>query len=215
MFRRFAAAGALCAMMVLYSPARAEDLPDTLTPRHAAATFYNALESGNLAGAKAVSAGTEKQLAILDSLVPFVHACKQLENAAYKKWGDQGRAQFTQSPHGPPHFDFTDRLKTDREEITGDTAALSPTDPQAADKTPIKLKKIAGQWKIDLSALQDEGMDDPKYVKTLKGLADAAATVAGEIDRGTYADAASAKAALGDKWIAALGLTSTRIESKK
>lgn len=215
MFRRLAAGLVLCALVAIISPARAADAPDTLTPRRTAATFYTALESGDIAGAKAVATGNEKQLAMLDSLVPFVHACKELENAAFKKWGEEGRKVLTQTPNSPASFDFKQRLQTDREEIAGDSASLVTTDPQAIDKTPIKFKKIAGQWKIDLSTVQDEGMDDPKYAKTLKALTDAATNVAGDIEHGKYADAASAKTALNEKIINALGLTGTASQTKK
>jgi hypothetical protein len=215
MFHRLAAASLLCALVAIISPTRAADAPDTLTPKRTAATFYTALESGDIAGAKAVATGSDKQLAMLDSLVPFVHACKELENAGFKKWGEEGRKMLTQTPNSPPSFDFKQRLQTDREEIAGDSASLVTTDPKAIDKTPIKLKKIAGQWKIDLSAVQDEGMDDPTDARTLKGLTDAATTVAGEIEHGKYADAASAKAALSEKIIAALGLTGAPADTKK
>jgi hypothetical protein len=215
MSRRLAAASLLCALVAVISRARAADAPDTLTPRRTAATFYTALESGDVAGAKAVATGSEKQLAMLDSLVPFVHACKELENAAFKKWGEEGRKVLTQTPNSPASFDFKQRLQTDREEIAGDSASLVTTDPQAIDKTPIKLKKVAGQWKIDLSTVQDEGMDDPKYAKSLKDLADAAANVAGEIEHGKYSDVASAKTALNEKIISALGLTGAPAERKK
>jgi hypothetical protein len=212
---RIAAAFAICAMMVLGQPLFADEKPDALTPRHAAESFCKALENGDVAGAKSLAVGTQKQLAVLETIAPFVQAFKQLENAAFKKWGEEGRRQLTASTSGPARFDVFDRLKTDREEIIGDSATLVTTDPKADDKSPMKLKKVDGQWKMDLGSVQDEGMDDPKNVKIFKSMTEIAKTTAAEIEKGKYADIASVKQAMGQKILAAMGVAAAPAEVKK
>lgn len=212
---RIAAALAICALVILAQPILADDAPDALTPKHAAESFCKAMENGDVAGAKALAVGSEKQLTVLETIVPFVQSFKQLENAAFKKWGESGRNELTASPGGANRFDVYDRIKTDREEISGDTATLTTTDPKATDRSPMKLKKVNGQWKMDLASVQDEGMDDPKNVKIFKSMAEIAKTTASEIDQGKYADAASAKQAMGQKILAAMGVAGVPAEVKK
>lgn len=202
-------------MMALCSPARAADAPNALTPKHAAESFCKAMENGDVAGAKALAVGSEKQLAVLETIVPFVQGFKQLENAAFKKWGEAGRIELTTSPGGAARFDVYDRLKMAREEINGDNATLITTDPKAEDQSPMKLKKVAAQWKMDLSSIQEEGMDDPKNAKIFKSMAEIAKATAVEIDQGKYADVASAKQAMGQKILAVLGMAGVPAEVKK
>jgi hypothetical protein len=215
MHSRITAALAICALAIFARPMLAADAPDALTPRHAAESFCKAMENGDVAGAKSLAVGSEKQLALLETIVPFVQAFKQLENAAFKKWGEAGRSELIASPGGETRFDVYDRIKTDREEITGDNATLTTTDPKATDRSPMKLKKVAGQWKMDLSSVQDEGMDDPKNVKIFKSMTDVAKATAAEIDQGKYPDAATAKQAMGQKILTAMGVAGVPAEVKK
>src|SRR5881275_1187797 len=126
MLRRVAASLAFCALMLLNRSALAEDKPaDPSTPKGAASAFFKAMETGDAAAARAMATGDEKQLAVLDDLVPVVHGFKQLEIAARKKWGDEGLKTLAQGQGGPGSFDLTEQLKTAREEITGETATIT------------------------------------------------------------------------------------------
>ena len=205
MARRFIIAVALGALIVLGRPVFADDAPDASTPKAAVASFFKAMENGDPAAAKTLASGSEKQLAILDVLVPVVHGFKQLEAAALKKWGEEGRKQLSQGP-GSSTFDVAEKLKTAKEEITGDTATIIPADPKPNEtKEPMKLKKVDGKWKLDMASLQADEMSDPNTTKMLKSMADIAKATAAEIDQGKYPDAKSAKEAMGQKILAALG----------
>src|SRR5258706_9063886 len=151
MLRRLASLLALAALMLINQPTFADDKPDASTPKGAASAFFKAMETGDAAAARAMATGNDKQLAILDILVPVVHGFKQLEIAAVKKWGDEGRKTLSQG-QGASSFDFTEQLKTAKEEITGETATITPANAGDDKKDPMKLKKVDGKWKLDMAS---------------------------------------------------------------
>ncbi|HEY7119994.1 MAG TPA: hypothetical protein VH475_25625 [Tepidisphaeraceae bacterium] len=196
--RRLLFALALCAMLCLTIHTVAEDVkPDASTPKGAAKAFFKAMETGDAQAARSLASGSEKQLAMLDLLVPVVSSFKQLENAAVKKWGEEGRKQLAQGP-GAGGFDFEKELQAAKEDVSGDTATITSANT-AQQKEPMKLKKIDGKWKIDMSTLPSEGLDNPQAGKMLKAMSDAARSTATEIDQGKYESAAKAKEAMGQK----------------
>src|SRR4051812_30669648 len=105
MFRQLTAAIALCGMIVLSSNARADDAPDAASPKGVAAAFFKAMETGDAAAAKTMATGSDKQLSVLDVLVPMVQGFKQLENSAAKKWGEEGRKTLVEG-QGAPSFNY-------------------------------------------------------------------------------------------------------------
>jgi hypothetical protein len=199
MLRRLTPLLALAALILLNRPTLAEDKPDTSTPKGAASAFFKAMETGDAAAARAMATGNDKQLAILDVLVPVVHGFKQLEIAAVKKWGDEGRKTLTQGQGGASSFDFNEQIKTAKEEITGETATITPANAGDDKKDPMKLKKVDGKWKLDMASIPAEGIEDPTTTKMLKAMADIAKSTAAEIDQGKYESAAKAKEAMGQK----------------
>jgi hypothetical protein len=199
MFRRFTLLLALAGLMLINRSTLAEDKPDPSTPKGAASAFFKAMETGDAAAARDMATGSEKQLAILDILVPVVHGFKQLEIAAVKKWGDEGRKTLTQGQGGGGSFDFNEQIKTAKEEITGETAIITPAQAGEDKKDPMKLKKVDGKWKLDMASIPAEGIEDPTTTKMLKAMADIAKSTAAEIDEGKYESAAKAKEAMGQK----------------
>jgi hypothetical protein len=205
MFRRLATLSVLCALIALGRPARAaDDQPDPSSPKGVAAAFFKAMESGDAATARSLATGQEKQLAVIDLLVPVFHSFKELETAAVKKWGDEGRKTLSQGQGGGPGSpDFNEQLKTAKEEITGDTATITPANASANvdKKDQLKLKKVDGKWKLDMASLPSEGIDDPAATKMLSAVAEVAKSTATEIDQGKYASAKDAKEAMTKKLI--------------
>jgi hypothetical protein len=200
MFRGAIAAVALCALILTTRPALAED--DASTPKGAAGLFFKAMEKGDVATAKTMVVGTDKQVAVLDVLVPFVSSLKQLEASALKKWGEEGRKAITAGPGGSGGMDFAGELKNAKEEVTGDAATItSGKDPK---KDPMRLKKVDGKWKLDMGSLQAEKMDDPGARRTITAVSDLAKSTAKEIDDGKYASAEEAKQSMTAKLMALL-----------
>ena len=200
MFRRLATPFVLCALIALSHPARAaDDQPDPSSPKGVASAFFKAMESGDADTAKSLATGKEKQLAVIDLLVPVFHSFKQLETAAVKKWGEEGRKALAQSAGGPGSTDFNEQLKSAKEEINGDTATITPAGANVGSKDQMKLKKVEGKWKLDMASLPAEGIDDPSATKMLSAMADVAKSTATEIDQGKYATPKDAKDAMTQK----------------
>ena len=71
-----------CALVALFArPATAQDIKAD-SPKGAASAFFKAMESGDAKAAKSMATGSDKQLSMLDLLVPVVSSFKQLENSA-------------------------------------------------------------------------------------------------------------------------------------
>ena len=201
MLRRLATPLLLCALIALAQVARAaDDQPDPSSPKGVAAAFFKAMESGDAATARSLATGQEKQLAVIDLLVPVFHSFKELETAAVKKWGEEGRKALSQNQGGGPGSpDFNEQLKTAKEEINGDTATITPAGGNVDKKDQMKLKKVDGKWKLDMASLPSEGINDPDARKMLSAVAEVAKSTAAEIDQGKYATAKDAKDAMTKK----------------
>jgi hypothetical protein len=178
--------------------------PNASTPKGAAEAFFKALEAGDTAKAKSLATGDEKQMKLLDLLAPLVGNFKKMEQAAIKKWGDEGKKLLqNEGAPGPSAFDIEGQLKDAKVEEKGDTATITPTKKDKdADQPnePTKLKKVGGSWKVDMGAIPNsEGMDDPNAQKVLKGMGDVAAQMASEIEQGKFKNVAEAKGAFEQK----------------
>jgi hypothetical protein len=202
MARRFTLVIALLVVAVVAAPiVRAAD---TDTPKGTAQAFFKALEAGDSDKAKALATGDEKQMKMLDLLVPLVGNFKKMEQSAVKKWGDEGKKILQgDGPGANPTFDMEAELKDAKIEEKGDTATITPTKKaEGKDNDPMKLKKVAGKWKIDMAAMPNsDGMDDPNAQKVLKGMGDIAKAMAGEIDQGKYKSVVEAKQAFQQKMV--------------
>jgi hypothetical protein len=202
LLRRLAlAALALCATVAFNRPTFAQDIAAD-SPKGAAQQFFKAMESGDATAAKTVATGSDKQLAMLDLLVPVISGFKQLENAAVKKWGEDARKTLSQNGGGAG-LDFEKQLKASTEKIDGDNATITSSNPEQ-QREPMKLKKVNGKWKVDMSSMPAENMDNPNTAKMLRLMSDAAKATATEVDQGKYATADEAKKAMGQKIIPAL-----------
>lgn len=197
---------ALCAILAAAGfRSFAEDKPDTSNPKGAVSAFFKAMEKGDIPEAKSMATGSQKQLAILETLVPLMSGFKQLENAAVKKWGEEGKKVLAEGQGGGgTSFNMDEELKNAKVDEKGDMATITPGEQSKSagkDKSPMKLKKIEGKWKIDLASLPSEGLDDPNATRILKAMGDIAKATAAEVDAGKYATAEDAKKAMGEKML--------------
>jgi hypothetical protein len=203
MARRFTPVIALLAFLLVGRAPIARAADDS-TPKGAAESFFKALETGDADKAKALATGDEKQMKMLDLLVPLVGNFKKMEQSAVKKWGEEGKKILQgDGPGSAPSFDMDSELKNAKVEEKGEVATITPAKKEEGKESdPMKLKKVGGKWKIDMAAMPNsEGMDDPNAQKVLKGMGDIAKTMAGEIDQGKYKTVLEAKEAFGQKML--------------
>jgi hypothetical protein len=161
------------------------------TPKDAAISFGKAVEAGDLAQAQAVSitdAGTKELLA---AMVPLVGALKKLDTAAVAKFGPAGK---NVAGGGNPGAQFSGQYEDAEVKESGDTATV--TGKKGGE--PLKLKKVDGQWKVDLASMT-KGPDDARAMAMalpmFKGMTTSAEETTAEITAGKYKTADEAKQA--------------------
>ncbi len=134
----------------------AQDKPDLSSPKAAAKTFGNAVITGDVARAKAVSTGNEKQGTILESMVNLVGGMKKLEDAMIARYGKEAFKSGKSPVSSDEMQDALKRLGEGEVKVTGDTAVITPKKKEGADpghNEPWTLKKVGSEWKVDLASL--------------------------------------------------------------
>jgi hypothetical protein len=139
---------------------------DYSTPKKAAKTFYIALMQGDMERARRGLAD-DKQAAMLGDIRELVKEILAAQELAEAKFGAAGKDVSA----GMPSLDELDNAV---EKTSGETATVSPSD---SSKLGMKLRKIGGQWKVDLlGTLSMESTDIPTACRLVqaatKGVAD-------------------------------------------
>ena len=149
MIRRFTAV-ALIALVTLLSLMARAAATDLSTPKKVAVEFARDLETGDMAAAKAVAIGTADEFKLVEIISSLVRSARGLRAAAIEKFGDAGKGVL---PDGDELADFSKRVDTGTEKITGDIATVGQPD----ERDPMKLKKAEdGTWRVDLSAIPEK-----------------------------------------------------------
>ena len=161
----------------------ASDGQDLSTPRKAAIAFMHAMSMGDVSAAKTASAGSEEDYQYLQSLIEFIAAGKDLQNAAINRFGESGKAVWPDASAGMPQ-----QLQTDSERIDRDTATVGSSD----GREPMSLRKIDGAWKVDL-ALIPQKKEIGKAIPALKKIMRSAIA---DINAGKYKSADEAQRAI-------------------
>lgn len=165
---------------------------DLSTPKGAAKAFANAMEKGDAEAAKRASTGGNP--AVVESMAKAMGSSKKLRDAAVAKFGDEGKNIM-----GQENNEMAELAKTvDESEVKedGDNATLKPKTGE-----PVKLKKINGEWKVDLTEMMatmgtmGTGMID--------SMSKAASETADDIQAGKYKTMSEAQQAFGAKMVAA------------
>ena len=172
------------------APGAAAKAPDLSNPKSTAVSFAKAVQSNDMAAAKAASTGSDEQYKMVEAMGQMMSGFKNFESAAVAKFGDAGK-----SGQGMP--DVVADTEGSEVKTEGDTATLiNPKKPD--DKDPMKLVKKDGKWKVDLAS-----MPMNEQAKTMAASASkmkkALDETAEEIKAGKYKTAQEAQAALGMK----------------
>ena len=169
----------LLAVALLPALCLAQDKPDLSSPKAAAKTFGDAVIVGDVARAKAVSVGNEKQGVILEAMVNLVGGMKKLEDAMIAKYGKEAFKSGKSAVSSDEMRDAVKRLGEGEVKVTGDTAVITPKKKEGADpghNEPWTLKKVGSEWKVDLGSLTktleesgaaDEQVEGMKVFRTM------------------------------------------------
>lgn len=155
------------------------------TPKGAAESLAAAMEKGDVEGVKRASAGGDPKA--VEGMTKVVAAMKELNDAAVAKFGDQGKGIASNGPGGD--LDMARKVREAEVKIEGDTVTLTVK----GDDDPLKLKKVDGEWKVDLSEMA--GPAAAMGAAMFDGMASAAKQTAADIKAGKYKTAEEAEAA--------------------
>lgn len=163
------------------------DKADLSTPKSAAKAFAHAVISNDADTAKQAATGAESKT--IEGVVALAANLMKLQAAAKSKFGDNafGDNDLKQ------FVEIEKQVDAATEKDDGDSATFaSATDPEF-----LKLKKIDGNWKVDLSDLQKASALFDVFNK-------AAVETTNEINDGKYKSSKEAQDAFGGKMLAAL-----------
>jgi hypothetical protein len=168
---------------------------DTSTPKGAAKTMIDAMKKGDAATVKSVTVNGDPKF--IDMMVAMVSSNQQLQDAAVAKFGADGNSIGEAKMLG----DVDKKLDDAEVKENGDTATITTKD----SREPMTLKKVDGQWKVDLSQMpQMPGKDDPSMQPMFNAMLDVNKQLAADISAGKYKTAAEAKQAGQEKLMAAM-----------
>jgi hypothetical protein len=162
---------------------------DLSTPKGAAKTFATALENGDADAAKKACTGGDPKM--IDSLANAAGNMKKMREAAISKFGDEGKTAFN-GPDGDDMGMMTTKVDDAVEKIDGDKAMLT-----LKDGKPLALKKVDGDWKVDVSEMS--GLGSSMGAAMFDSMGKAAKEVTDDVNTGKYKSAADAKTAFGQK----------------
>lgn len=168
--------------------------PDLSTPKKAALEFAKDLESGDMAAAKAASVGSADDFKLVETISSLVRSARELRDTAIEKFGAAGKNIL---PNGDELADFSKRVDSGTEKITGDTATVGQPD----ERDPMKLKKVEdGTWRVDLAAIPEKNEVSKVMPKVQKVLSNATA----DIKAGKYKTADEAQDAVSQQMFAVI-----------
>jgi hypothetical protein len=157
---------------------------DLSTPKGAAKAFAVALQNGDAEGAKKASTGGDPK--IIEGMANAASSMKKLRDAAVAKFGDEGK---TFGGRKNADLDLAKNVDDATFKEEGDTATMTPK-----EGSPLKLKKVSGEWKVDVSEMA-AGPMATMGAAMFDSMAKAAKTTGDEISAGKYKTAAEAKQA--------------------
>lgn len=176
---------------------------DLSGPKPAALTFLNAAARGDLRTARAASVGSEQDKRWIDAMVRLVDGLRAYDRALLSRFGRDAV---------PADVDLKQTIMTVSQEPIAqieegivregsDSAEIDPAykGVRLAARAPLFLRKVKGQWKVDLAAMAHDADHSPTAVKQYLAAGDALHDAARQIASGRYKTFADAERALGGR----------------
>jgi hypothetical protein len=164
--------------------AAADDREDVIKASRAWAT---ALVDGDAKALRATSSGPETELARWEAMGKMFASFQKLTDAVTAKYGEQ--ADLSKMFMRPDFGNVGDAAKV---EVAGNDATIT----NEGGKSPTKLKREGGQWKVVLASFPEVSKLEPKQMIPMT---EAVSSTADEIKAGKHATYPAAMKALGTK----------------
>jgi hypothetical protein len=165
------------------------DAPDLSTPKKAALTFAKALEDDDLAGIRSSCIGSDDDFKVIAEVAKVVNAGKKVREAAIARFGEAEAQKIIPTPGPPAGIGLPRQIEQSRQKIEVDTATLSGPQENAE---PLRLRRIKGAWRVDLSALPDRN-EMAQALPLLIAIRNALLNAADQIATGKYKSADEAR----------------------
>src|SRR5262245_45712792 len=174
--------------------------PDLSTPKAAAMSFAKAMEAGDADGAKAATLSDAENQELVTILAGMISNVNKLREAAKAKFGEEASNQIAGNMKT---MDMAKQLEDSEVKEEGETASINSTKSAG---NPVKLKKVGGDWKVDMTgsiAGAPGGGQIAQQLPFLKAVGAAMGDLATEIKDGKYATIEDAKSAMQTKMMGA------------
>jgi hypothetical protein len=175
---------------------------DLSGPKEALATLLGALASGDAEMARQAVIADDALNEGLDAWAAAADNSSRLVKAALERFGPGGEVA---SP-----FDFSrdvaQELAEAKQQVAGDMAVVI-----APDQPPFHVRRIDGQWKVELAA-SPYGKQLIQYAPVMSGFAEAAKQTTEEVRAGRYATAVEAQQALANRLRQVMSARPPRVE---
>jgi hypothetical protein len=151
---------------------------DLTTPRGAATVFTRALEAGDAETAKSAAYGGGLEIEWVEAMAQAMSGMRQLVAATQAKFGGEAESLVA----GKQTLKMSNTLADAEIQINGERATIIPS---GGDGTRIPMKRIDGQWKIDIG-LMTRGEDISYIVKELRALGEIAPKISKDVEAGKF-----------------------------
>jgi hypothetical protein len=194
-------AAVACVMLGVRAPRAGAAKSDLSNPKAAIITMGRAMIDDDVKTATDATNVTDEQKPMFEQVVHMTHAMHLMEQAAVKKWGDEGK-QVVQAPQRPGqkgapagYQDPEQRIKEVEGadvKIEADTATVTP---KGDTQKPIICKKVGGDWKVDMSSLRPPGGQGHMAAQMLSAMVKAANETSDEIKADKFKTPTEARSA--------------------
>jgi hypothetical protein len=150
---------------------------DLTTPRGAASVFTRALEAGDVETAKSAAYAGGLEVEWVAAMARAMSGMRQLVAAAEKKFGEDAQLLVA----GKQTLRLSGTLADAQVQLDGDRATVV----SAGDGTKFPMKRIDGQWKIDVGLLT-RGEDISDIVKQLNVVGEVAPRLSRDVEAGKF-----------------------------
>ena len=191
----------LLVLMLLAVPASvslADGKPDLSNPKGAAKAFGVAMQNGDIATVKASSIGSDADYNMIAALAQFVAAGNKLRDASVARFGPEQGKTILQATEPA---DIAKRVDESEQTIDGDSASLAKKGGSAGDT--LRLKKVDGQWKVDLNTLPGK-QQMAQQLPVMKAMEQVMSDGAADIRAGKFKNAEEARQQIQQRVLAAL-----------
>lgn len=190
MFARRASLMVLAALVCAgVSTQSAHAAADLSTPKGAAVALAKGVMAGDNAAIREASTGTEEEYKTAEAMGTVMSSMLKFANACETKFGKDNVLSKSFAGQIP---DLGAKMEASEIKVEGDTATVIDKD-KPNDESPMKLKKVGGSWKVDLSSMD---ADAKQFAVAGLKLAAVFNKAAEDINAGKYKSAEEAAVAI-------------------